>query len=536
MSDPARDGAGGDPQGTRSAAGGRNPWLIAAVVSIATFMEVLDISIANVSLRHIAGSLAAGIDESTWILTSYLISNAVVLPIAGWLASVIGRKRFYMLSVALFTVSSGLCALAPSLSWLIFFRVLQGVGGGGLAPSEQSILADTFPPQQRGLAFSVYGVAVVVAPTLGPTLGGWITDTFSWHWIFLINLPMGLLSLALVQMLVVEPKVLENERRQRLAGGLKVDYIGFALVALWLGCLEVVLDRGQQADWFASSFITTFAAISLLSLLLLVPWELSRKTPIVDVRLLYTHQLGLACLVMLAVGAILFSSTELLPQMLQANFGYTATLSGLALMPAGLLMLAMMPLAGFLSGRIPARYLIAGGAAVVALAMWHLTSLSGEADFSFFVWARIYQMIALPFLFLPVTTASYAGLPPDKTGEAASFINVARNLGGSIGISLATTLLAQREQFNHSRLAEHVTPTNPAYQDAVRAVGQDLVARGAAPAGTEQGALAVIARTIAEQASLLSYMEVFWALALVALAMIPVAFLIRKNGGEGAPA
>lgn len=534
MSDAARSEPADGRGGTRSAAGGRSPWLIAAVVSIATFMEVLDISIANVSLRHIAGSLAAGADESTWILTSYLISNAVVLPVAGWLASVIGRKRFYMLAVALFTISSGLCAIAPSLSWLIFFRVLQGIGGGGLAPSEQSILADTFPEQQRGLAFSIYGLAVVVAPTLGPTFGGWITDSFSWHWIFLINLPMGLLSLSLVQMLVVEPKVLEEERRHRLSKGLRVDYIGFVLVALWLGCLEVVLDRGQQEDWFASSFITTFALISFVSLLLLVPWELSRKEPIVDVRLLFTHQLGLACLVMLAVGAILFSSTQILPQMLQANFGYTPTLSGLALMPAGLVMLTMMPLAGFLSGKLPARYLIAGGTVVVALAMWHFTSLSPQADFGFFARARIYQMVALPLLFLPVTTASYAGLPPDKTGEASSFINVARNLGGSIGISLCTTLLAQREQFHHSRLVEHVTPANPAYQAAVKALGQQVVEHGATPSASAPQALATIARKITLQSSLLSYVEVFAALGLVALLIIPVAFLIRNKGGEGA--
>ena len=292
----------------RSAAGHRNPWLIAAVVSIATFMTVLDTSIANVALRHIAGSLAAGVDESTWIITSYLIATAVVLPISGWLSRVVGRKRFYMLCVGLFTLSSVLCALAPSLDMLIAFRVLQGLGGGGMAPSEQTILADTFPQNKRAQAFALYGVAVIVAPTVGPTLGGWITDNWSWHWIFLINAPIGLLSLALVAWLVTEPETLRRERQHLLARGLSVDWGGLVLIALALGCLEVVLDKGQRDDWFASNFIITFASISALSFVLFFPWELARKDPIVEVRLLFQRQFGTCFLMMMVVGGILFSS------------------------------------------------------------------------------------------------------------------------------------------------------------------------------------------------------------------------------------
>ncbi|MGA9948782.1 MAG: DHA2 family efflux MFS transporter permease subunit, partial [Xanthobacteraceae bacterium] len=289
---------------SRSAAGDRNPWLVAVVVSIATFMVVLDTAIANVSLRYIAGSMAASVDESTWVVTTYLIANAVVLPASGWLSNVIGRKRFYMICVAVFTVSSLLCGLAPSLSSLIFFRILQGLGGGGMPTSEQAILADTFPPQKRGQAFALYGVAVIVAPTIGPTVGGWITDNFSWHWIFFINVPVGIASLALVHWLVDEPEVLERERADRLAGGLKIDWVGFFLIAVTLGCLEVVLDRGEIDDWFKSSTIVFFTGLSALAFLVFIPWELSRDDPIVELRLLFRRQFGIASFTMLMIGAI----------------------------------------------------------------------------------------------------------------------------------------------------------------------------------------------------------------------------------------
>src|SRR3979411_1141105 len=354
---------------SRSAAGNRNPWLAAVVISIAPFMEVLDASIANVALRNIAGSLAAGVDESTWVLTSYLVANSVILPISGWLSGVIGRKRYYMSCVALFTVSSLLCASAPTLSTLIIFRVLQGLGGGGMAPTEQAMLADTFPARLRGQAFALYGLALIVAPTVGPTLGGWLTDHLSWHWIFLINGPIGVLALILVQWLVHEPEILERERRARLARGLKVDWIGFLLVAMSLGSLEIVLDKGVEDDWFASRFILTFSIMALVSFLLLIPWELSREDPIVNLRLFGRRQFATCVALMFAVGAILFSSTQLLPQLVQTNFQYTATLSGLALMPGGLAMALMMPVVGVLSSQIASRYLMAGGPTVAGLAM-----------------------------------------------------------------------------------------------------------------------------------------------------------------------
>ena len=513
---------------SRSAAGDRNPWLIAVVVSIATFMLVLDTSIANVALRYIAGSLAAGVDESTWVITTYLIANAVILPISGWLSGVIGRKRFYMLCVAIFTVASLLCGLATSLPMLIVFRILQGLGGGGMAPSEQAILADTFPPEQRAQAFALYGVAVIVAPTVGPTLGGWITDNFSWHWIFFINVPIGALSLGLVQWLLVEPPALERERRERLQGGLKIDYIGFALSALWLGALEIVLDKGQREDWFQSSFIVTFAVIAAVSALLFIPWELTRKEPIVEIRLLCRRQFGVSFLVMMAVGAVLFGSTQLLPQLLQTSFGYTAMLSGLALMPGGLVMLVLMPIAGQVAGLFQPRYLIAGAMALVALSMWHMTTLVPDASFGYFAWARIYQMVGLPFLFIPINTAAYSDLRPQDTGQASALINVARNLGGSIGVSLATTELTRRAQFHEARLTEHIVASSPYYQDAVRRTSTMLAAQGTPSVDAQHQALGTIGRMIEQQASLLAYIDVFFSYAVFAALMIAIAFLLRR--------
>jgi DHA2 family multidrug resistance protein len=522
------DAGGRRDSQSRSAAGDRNPWLIAVVVSIATFMLVLDTSIANVALLNIAGDLAAGVDEATWVITTYLVANAIIIPVSGWLASVIGRKRYYMGCVAIFTISSFLCGIAWNLQSLIVFRILQGLGGGGMAPSEQSILADTFPPEKRAQAFALYGVAVIIAPTIGPTLGGWITDNYSWHWIFFINLPFGILSLALVQWLLVEPPAIERERRELLRGGLKVDWIGFALVSVCLGCFEIVLDKGEREDWFHSNFIIAFASISAVSFLLFMPWELSRKNPIVDVRLLLGRQFGTAFTVMLAVGAILFGSTQILPQLLQTGFGYTAYLSGLALMPGGLAMLLMMPAAGAISNWVQPKYLIAIGMLVVTLAMWDMTSLNAESSFSYFAWARVYQMVGLPLLFIPINTAAYAGLPPTKTNQASALINVARNLGGSIGISLANTGVAQQSQVHQAHLVEHVAPSLPAYQETTHQVTAYFAAHGEAAAKAQQLALGWISKTIEQQATLLAYIDVFWQAAVFTAFMVPLALLLLR--------
>jgi DHA2 family multidrug resistance protein len=503
-----------------------NPWIIAFIVSIATFMEVLDVSIANVALRHIAGSVGASYDEATWILTSYLIANAVILPASAWLSSMIGRKKFYMICVAVFTVSSLLCGMAWSLGSLIFFRLLQGLGGGGLAPSEQSILADAFPPEKRGAAFAVYGFAVVVAPTVGPTLGGAITDYASWHWIFFINIPMGLLSLFLVGAFVHEPKR-ETAKNDPKRNPWNFDFIGFILIALCLGALEVVLDEGQRSDWFQSNFIVLFAFISAIAALAFVPWELSRRSPVVNIRLLGTRQFGMCFVMMLVTGGVLFSSIQLLPQLVQEEFGYDATLAGLSLSPGGLMTMAMMPIAGYLTGKVQPKYLIALGLAIIGFSMWTLTGLSTNLSFFYAVWTRMFTAAGLPFLFIPITTASYAGLKGDDTNQAAGLINIARNLGGSVGLAMVQTSLQQREQFHQSRLVESAVPSNIAYQDALRQITIFLQSSGSSMADAMHRANAVVAQTIQKQATLLAYIDTFWLMAMVCLLAFPLAFALR---------
>ena len=511
----------------RSAAGGHNPYLIAFVVSIATFMEVLDTTIANVALRHIAGGLAVGIDESTYVITSYLVANAIVLSISGWLSTVIGRKRFYMMCVAIFATASLFCGLAWSLESLVFFRIVQGLGGGGMATSEQAILADSFPPAKRGQAFAIYGIAVVVAPVIGPTLGGWITDTYSWHWVFLINVPMGLISLFLVGTLVSEPSGAEEERARLLRGGLRVDYVGFLLVAIGLGSLEFVLDEGQKNDWFSSNMIVGFALTSAFCLLALIPWELSRDDPIVDIRLLGRRQFGACWLVMLGTGAVLISTTQMLPQILQTEFDYTAMLAGLALSPGGIATLILMPVAGRLVGIIQPKYLIAVGGTIVAFAMWHLTGLNGDITYGYAALSRIFLALGLPFLFLPVTTASYDGIPPDKTNQASALINVARNIGGSMGVALAQTIFAQRQQFHQSRLVEHVSAPDVGYQQTIDAVTRFFVGQGSSQPDAASQAIAWVGEALQRQVNLLSYIDVFWSLAIIGALMVPLALIMK---------
>ena len=515
---------------TRSAAGDRSPYLIALVVSIATFMVVLDTAIANVALRYIAGSLAISVDESTWVVTTYLIANAVVLPVSGWLSNVIGRKRFYMICVAVFTIASLLCGLASSLTALILFRILQGLGGGGMPTSEQAMLADTFTPEQRPQAFAIYGIAVIVAPTVGPTIGGWLTDNYSWHWIFFINVPFGILSLVLVQWLVVEPEVLERERRERLEGGLKVDWVGFALIALTFGSLEIVLDRGQIDDWFSSPTIVTFATIAACSFIFFIPWELTREHPIVDLRLLFRRQFAMGFIAMLAVGALLFGSNQVTPQLMQTNFPYTAMLSGLAMMPGGLTMLLLMPIVGQIIPRMQPKYWLAIGFALIAFGMWVSTSLVPDASFTYFASVRVLQTLGMPFMFIPINSIAYAELPPQKTNEGSALINVARNLGGSVGVSLAATELAQRWQFHQSRLTENLSASSPAYQSAIHHLMQYFGQSGS-PASSRSLAVGYIGQLVSGQAALMAYIDIFFTWSIFAAALVPLTLLLIRRVG-----
>jgi MFS transporter, DHA2 family, multidrug resistance protein len=514
----------------RSAAGNRSPWLIAIVISIATFMVVLDTAIANVSLRYIAGSLAVSVDESTWIVTTYLIANAVILPVSGWLSNVIGRKRFYMICVLLFTIASLLCGLATNLTALIVFRIFQGLGGGGMPTSEQAMIADTFTPQQRPQAFAIYGIAVIVAPTVGPTLGGWLTDNYSWHWIFFINVPFGILSLILVQWLVVEPEVLEQERAERLAGGLKIDWVGFALIALTFGSLQFVLDRGQIEDWFSSTAIVIFATVALCSFIFFIPWELSHSDPVVDIQLLCQRQFGMAFVVMLAVGAILFGTNQITPQLMQTNFPYTAMLSGLAMMPGGIAMLLMMPIAGRIISLLQPKYWMAIGFTVIALAMWYSTSLVPDASFGYFAMMRVFQTIGMPFMFIPINSVAYDKLPPQKSAQGSALINVARNLGGSISVALANAELVRRSQFHQSRLVDNLTQSSPAMQSTMHNLTQYFTQFGS-PVAAQGRAFGYIGQLIADQAALLAYIDIFYTWAIISAALVPVVLiLIRRIG------
>ncbi len=502
-----------------------NPWIIAITVTLATFMEVLDTSIANVSLPHIAGSLSAGVDESTWILTSYLVSNAIVLPLSGWLSSIMGRRNFYMSCVALFTVSSFLCGLSPNLATLIFFRVLQGAGGGGLQPSEQAILADTFPPAKRGMAFAVYGVAVVTAPAIGPTLGGWITDNFTWRWIFFINIPVGILSILLTSRLIEDPPFL----RRRKLRETHIDYIGLGLVALGLGTLQVVLDKGQRDDWFDSHFILTLAIISAAALLFAIYWEWTHDDPVVDLHLFRDRTFGISNLLMFMLGFALLGSTLLLPLFMQTLLGYTAEQSGLALMPGGFTIMLLLPLVGFLLSRYSPRWMLFFGLSMLSISLFNMTSFDLQIDFRTVVLARILQAAGMAFLFVPINTAAYAFLPRDKNNAASGLMNLARNIGGSVGISVVTTLLDRRSQAHLNYLSHNLSASNPALQSMLNGATQSMRTRGASGSFAGRQAYALIEATVQRQATMLSYLDNFQILGIAILALLPLVFLVKKG-------
>ena len=504
-----------------------NPWLIAVLVALATFMEVLDTTIVNVALPYIAGGMGVSEDEASWVVTTYLVANAVILTASSFMARLLGRKPFFIACLALFTASSLLCAMAWNLQSLLLFRILQGIGGGGMVPVAQSILADSFPPEKRGQGFALFGIAVVVAPVVGPILGGWLSDNYSWHWCFLINGPVGLLSMVLISVILRETGRVEERRQQ-------FDLIGFLLVATFLGALEIVLDRGLVDDWFSSTFIVGFAVMAAVAFLLMIPWELSRRDPMIDIGMVATRQFGACFAVMLATGAILYSTTQFLPLLVQQYFGYTATWAGLVLTPGGLVTMIMMVVVGRLSGKVQPRYLIAIGAVICALAMYDLTRLNGDLGFWFFARSRMLLGVGLPLIFIPIVTASYDGVPAGRTDQASALTNAARNIGGSIGVSLASNILAHREQFHQSRLVESAIPSSVQYQDTMHQVTQYFVGQGSSLAQAQQQAFAWIGQQVATQAAYLAYMDVFWLLMLISAAAVPLALILRrvKLGGS----
>jgi DHA2 family multidrug resistance protein len=502
-----------------------NPWLVALTVTLATFMEVLDTSIANVALPHMAGTLGASSEEATWVLTSYLVSSAIILPISGWLANRFGRKRFYMSCVLMFTVCSMLCGFAQTLPVLIIARVLQGLGGGGLAPSEQAILADTFPIEKRGQAFALYGMAVVVAPAIGPTLGGWITDNFNWHWIFFINLPVGLLSLYLSNRMVEDPPFLKQ--RMEDSKHLKVDFMGLGLVAIGVGFLEFTLDKGQEKDWFGDPMIRATFILAVCLLVFFAYWEWNHPDPIVDLKLLQNRNFGTAVFLQLVLGMVLFGSTVLIPQYLQVLRGYTAERAGMVLSPAGFAMMAMMFVAGRTLGKMDPRLMVCLAYIGTAAGIYNLTRLDLTTSFATITGWRVLQVISLPFVFIPISTLNYVGVPATKTNQISSLSNFARNLGGSAGTALLTTYLARNSQVQQAVLAANVVPGRPAYTSFLTRVQEILVKDGMSPVAASRMAVGQAYSLMLRQASMLSYKNAFTIMAVTVVFLSPLPFLMR---------
>jgi DHA2 family multidrug resistance protein len=513
----------------------RNPWIIAITVTLATFMEVLDTSIANVALPHIAGGLGASADEATWVLTSYLVANAVILPASAYFTTFIGRKKFYMICVALFGISSALCGLAPSLPLLILFRVMQGVGGGGLAPSEQAILADTFEPAKRGQAFALYGLAVVFAPAIGPTLGGWITDNFDWRWIFFINVPVAILSLFLTSRIVEDPPHIVKEVKRTQKEGLKLDFLGFGLLALGFGSLELIMDKGQEDDWFGSRLITTFAVVCVISLVSLILWQIyeikHKKRPILDLTLFKHRNFAISFLLMGILGTVLFATTVLIPQFVQSLLGYTAELAGLVISPGGVMVMLMMPVVGILVGKVDPRWLILYGFSMSGLALFTMLDLNTGVSYEHVALLRIFQAAGLAFLFIPINTLSYTGVPFGKNNDISGLTNLARNIGGSMGTASVVTILARRQQFHQARLGEAVTPNSLNLDTRLNALGHYLMQHSGKVSSLGQGrALAQgnLYGTLLTQSTMLAYLDVIKMLAIAMVLAIPLVFFMKR--------
>jgi MFS transporter, DHA2 family, multidrug resistance protein len=514
-----------------------NPWLIAILVALAAFMEVLDTTVANVLLNYIAGGLGVSEDEASWVVTTYLVANAVALTASSFLTRRLGRKTFFLICLGLFTASSILCAYAWSLDAMLLFRLMQGFGGGGMVPVAQSILADSFPPEKRGQGFALFGVAMVVAPVVGPTLGGWLADNYSWRWAFLINGPVGVLAIALIALILRESETAVAERQRLRRQGGRFDFVGFLLVSTFLGALEIVLDRGLIDDWFASSFITSSAIVCALAFVLMIPWEVSRRNPMIDLRMVATRQFGACFMLMMGTGAVLYATTQFLPNLVQTDFGYTAEWAGLVLAPGGLVTMVMFAVVGRLSAKIQPRYLIMIGALFVALSMYGLTNIYADVGFWFFAHSRMMLGVGLPLIFTPVLAASYDGVPPDKIEQSSALINASRNMGGSIGISLVANVLWDREQFHQSRLVGQAIPSSVQYRDTLHQMTSYFVAQGSSLWDAKQQAIQWIGQQLQMQASYLGYMDVFWVLMLIALAVMLLALTLRKSKlGGPAPA
>jgi DHA2 family multidrug resistance protein len=510
-----------------------NPWLIAVTVALAAFMEVLDTSIANVALPHIAGSLGASTDEGTWVLTSYLVSNAIVLPLGGWASSLMGRRNFFVFCIVVFTVASFLCGAAPSLPILLLCRILQGAGGGGMQPMAQAIMADSFEPQKRGQAFALYGLVAVLAPSIGPTLGGWITDNFSWRWIFFINIPVGILAFILVTRLVDDPPWIKADRSKLR----NMDYVGMAFLVIAMGGLQIMLDKGEENDWFASPFICIFGFLFVFGMVGLIAWEWRQKEPIINLRLFRYKNFAICCFLMMLVGGVLNANTVLQPQFTQQLLGYTATIAGMALTAGGLAVLVMMPIAGYATGKVAARWLAVFGFTMLTITFHYAADVSSlQMSFAEASWLRVVQMFPLPFCFISITNAAYAGMPKSESNQVSGLINFVRNIGGSILIAVTNAQVTSRAMWHQQHLQQAMHSGTIAFEQHRQA----LTAAYSNSAGLTNGAamaLASIYNQLNMQAQVQGYQDVYMELSWMSMILVALAFLLSRNRpGEGAGA
>ncbi len=502
-----------------------NPWIVAIAVMFGTFMEVLDTTVVNVSLPHIAATMSATIDEATWVLTSYLVANAIILPMTGWLASTFGRKRLLMMSVTGFTLSSFLCGIAPNLGSLIAFRILQGATGGALQPLSQAILLESFQPHERGKAMGFWGLGIVTAPILGPVVGGWLTETYSWRWVFYINLPVGIASIVMTQLFVFDPPYL-----RRVAE--RVDYWGIGMLVVGIGSLQYVLDKGQEADWFASKSILTLAILSAVTLTVLLIHEWTTEHPIIDLRVFKERSYATGVFLMTMLGFVLYGSMVLLPVMLQTLLGYPAIQAGIAMAPRGMGSLVMMPIVGILTGMVDVRKLLAAGFTVAGFTLIWLGQLNLQAGYWDIFWPQLLQGTGMALTFVPLTTVSMQAIPPERMGNATSLFNLMRNIGGSVGIAVTGTLLTRQRQAVASVLGERITIYDPRTQSMLAQLKAGFIARGADAVTATERAYGALHGILIQQASMVSFVWLFRLLGTIFLMLIPLILIMRRPKGR----
>jgi DHA2 family multidrug resistance protein len=498
-----------------------SPWLITLAVLLATFMEVLDTSIANVALPHIAGSLSASVDEATWVLTSYLVANAIILPAASWLSMRFGRKRYLAFSVLMFTAASAFCGMAQTLPQIIVARIFQGLGGGGLQPLVQAILLESFPKEKRGPAMAAYGMGIVVAPIIGPTLGGWITDNFSWRWIFYINIPIGFLGLMMQSYFLEDPPYIKHSQKT------KIDTIGLGLMAVWIGLLQIVLDRGQEADWFGASWIRTSTAVIIVSLVFFVIWELRQKHPMVNLKILRNRNFAMATVLITVVGSILYGTTVILPIFMQNLLRYTAYISGLAMTPRGIGSFFSMLIIGRLVTRFDARMLMTIGFIGIALSCWYLSRITMDITRASISWPLVLNGLSMGFIFVPMTTLSVATLKQQEIHQATGIYSLMRNIGGSFGISVLISLQARGAQVHQAYLSSHLAASDPIYRGNLFFVAHAL--RSLEPHTALQTARVILYNQLLNQSALLAIVDTFHRLMILSVCCIPLVFLFRRS-------